>query len=185
MSTSETRPCWIVGFGNRARRDDGIGPYVVERLKGEAAHRQGVHLLALPQLRADLAEDLRAAERFVFVDATVETPAGGRRWRRLYPQMRTLPYLTHHVDPAFLLGLIETLYGRAPSAWLVSINGSDFGFGEGFSPEVVRTADRVCREISGFICRSRETIMDSVRAPAMDAFRAAKNSPAGERKVNL
>ena len=153
MSTRARHSCWIVGFGNRERRDDGIGPYVVEGLRGALQHRKEVNLLVLPQLRADTVEDLREADQILFVDATIDKPEGGRKWRRLYPEMQVLPYLTHHVDPAFLLGLMQTLYSRVASAWLVSIHGSDFGFGEGLSPEAAKTADWVCLEILEFICQ--------------------------------
>ena len=153
MTTQASQECWIVGYGNRQRRDDGIGPYVVERLKGALQDLKEVRLLALSQLRTDLIEDLREADRLVFVDATLENPEGGRQWRKLRPEIRNLPYLTHHVDPAFLLGLMDNLYHRRVSAWLVSIHGSDFGFGEGLSPETVGTADRVCLEILEFVCQ--------------------------------
>jgi len=153
VPTSHTQACWILGYGNRQRRDDGIGPYIVEKLKGALEQKNGVRLLALPQLRADLVEDLREADRILFVDATIDNPEGGRKWRQLQPQMQVLPYLTHHIDPAFLLGLLETLYRRSACAWLVSIHGDDFGFGEGLSPEAARTADRVSLEILEYICR--------------------------------
>ena len=153
MSTLEAQACWIVGYGNRQRRDDGIGPYVVEKLKGALEQKKGVRLLAVPQLGADLVEDLREADRLLFIDATIDNLEGGRKWCQLHPEMRLLPYLTHHVDPAFLLGLMEKLYSRAASAWLISIHGSDFGFGEGLSPEAARTADQVSLEILEFICK--------------------------------
>jgi hydrogenase maturation protease len=154
VSTPETQTCWIVGYGNRQRRDDGIGPHVVEGLKGALQHRKDVHLLALPELRSDLVEVLREADRLVFIDATIDNLEDGRKWCRLRPDLGKLPYLTHHVDPAFLLGLMETLYSRAACAWMVSIHGSDFGFGEGLSPAAARTVERVSREILKFICRN-------------------------------
>ena len=153
MSTLATQACWIVGYGNRERRDDGIGPYIVEKLKGVLEQKKGVRLLALPQLSADLAGDLQAADRILFIDATIDDLEGGRKWSLLHPEMQVLPYLTHHVDPAFLLGLMERLYSRAAPAWLVSIQGSDFGFGEGLSPEAAKIADRVSHEILEFICK--------------------------------
>jgi len=38
---------WIIGYGNPQRRDDGIGPYIVNRLQPLFKHRKDVHLLAL------------------------------------------------------------------------------------------------------------------------------------------
>jgi len=151
VSALQPQACWIVGYGNRERRDDGIGPYVVEKLKASLEMKMNVRLLTLPQLSADMAAELQEAERILFVDATIDNLEGGWKWSRLEPEMKVLPYLTHHVDPAFLLGLMEALYGRSVCAWLVSIHGSDFGFGEGLSPEAAGRADRVCLEILEFI----------------------------------
>jgi len=155
VSRSAAKACFIVGYGNRQRRDDGIGPHMVERLRGAAANLKQVHLLSLPHLAFDTAEDLRAADLVLFVDASVARLAGGRSWRKLKPDMRWLPYLTHHVQPAFLLGLMEQMYGRTAPAWLVSVQGRDFGYGEGLSPEAARAAERVGREILGFMKSSR------------------------------
>jgi len=151
VSAQATQGCLIVGYGNQQRRDDGIGPYVVEKLKASLEMKMNVRLLTLSQLSADMSAELQEAERILFVDATIDNLEGGRKWSRLEPEMKVLPYLTHHVGPAFLLGLVESLYGRSLCAWLVSIQGSDFGFGEGLSPEAAGRADRVCLEILEFI----------------------------------
>lgn len=143
--------CWIIGYGNPQRRDDGIGPFVVDRLKGVLKHKKGVRLSAFPQLEADLVEELCEAERILFVDATVENLDGGRTWGRVSPETRNRPYLTHHVQPSYLLGLIQALYHRSPPAWLVSIQGHDFGFGEGLSPGAEKSAEDVGGEILQFI----------------------------------
>jgi len=153
VSTPSPEGCYIVGYGNRQRRDDGVGPYVLEKLRGVLEQKKGVCLLAFPQLSVDLVEDLREAERILFVDASIDDLEDGRKWSKLNPEMQVLPYLTHHASPAFLIGLMQTLYGRSTCAWLVSIHGIDFGFGEGLSPEAARTADQVSLEILEFICQ--------------------------------
>lgn len=51
------------------------------------------------------------------------------------------PSLGHHLDPAALLTYVELLYDRQVPAWLVTVPGSDFDHGEGFSPEVYRLLD--------------------------------------------
>ena len=152
-SRSGSQGCWIVGYGNRQRRDDGIGPFVVERLKGALKQKKEVRLLALSQLRADLVEELEGADRVLFVDATIDDLKGGRAWRRLNPETQIAPYLTHHIHPSFLLGLIQKLYHRTVSAWLVSIQGVDFGFGEGLSPEAEKRAEAAGLEILQFVCQ--------------------------------
>ena len=154
-------PCshtsWIIGYGNPQRRDDGIGPFVVDRLKGVLKHKKEVGLLALHQLAADVVEELYEADRILFVDATVENLEGGRAWSRIYPETQLLPYLTHHIHPSYLLGLIQDLYHRSPPAWLVSIQGHDFGFGEGLSTVAEKSAEDVNGEILQFIGEKRLT----------------------------
>jgi len=151
VTTSCADACWIIGYGNPQRRDDGIGPFVVDRLKGILRHEKGVRLLALPQLSADLVGELCEADRILFVDATVENLDGGRTWSEIYPETHLLPYLTHHIHPCYLLGLIRDLYHRSTPAWLVSIQGCDFGFGEGLSPGAEKRAEKMSSEIVQFI----------------------------------
>jgi len=103
--------------------------------------------LAVPQLTADLAGELYEADGILFADATMADRSG--RWSRcaVYPDMRSLPYLTHHVTPAYLMGLIRMLYHRSPSAWLISIQGDDFNYGEGLSPAAEERVEAVSSEI--------------------------------------
>jgi Ni,Fe-hydrogenase maturation factor len=114
-------------------------------------HKNSIGLLALPQLGADLIEPLHKADLILFVDATIEELNGGWAWRRLYPETQLLPHLMHHIHPSFLLGLLRAIYHRSPPAWLVSIQGCDFGFEEGLSPEAEQRAEKVSSEIVQFI----------------------------------
>jgi Ni,Fe-hydrogenase maturation factor len=43
---------------------------------------------------------------------------------------------SHHLAPAALLGLTQELYARSVPAWLISIDGADFGYGSELSPKV-------------------------------------------------
>jgi hydrogenase maturation protease len=153
VSFFDEHACWIVGYGNRERRDDGVGPILVERLNRFFEPAKGINLLAVPQLTADLVEELKNAERILFVDAALDDSAHRRTWRRVVADTRRLPYLTHHVQPAHLLGLLKMLYRRSVFAWLISVCGSDFEFGEGLSPKTARAAAEVEQEIIAFVCR--------------------------------
>jgi hydrogenase maturation protease len=155
VPTPCSQTCWIIGYGNPQRRDDGIGPSIVNRLKGVLNHKKTVGLLAVHQLGADQVEELQDAARILFVDATINALKGGRVWSKVHPETHILPYLTHHIHPSYLLGLMQSLYHRSPPAWLVSIQGYDFGFGEGLSPEAEKKAGKVCWEILQFIEKKR------------------------------
>jgi hydrogenase maturation protease len=125
---------WIIGYGNPQRRDDGLGPYVISQLQDLQVGRHTVHLLGLHQLGPELAEELRDAEEVVFVDATVEELDGGWEWREVGLRNIAPHYLTHHTTPSFLMGLLQSCYHRSPRAWMVSIQGEDFGLGDGLTP---------------------------------------------------
>jgi len=143
----------VVGYGNIHRRDDGIGPWVVNWVGHVLQHRKEIRTLSLHQLDADLIEELRDIDLLILVDASVEEIEGGWRWMKVEPEFGDLPYLTHHVKPSFLLGLLQSIYHRCPQTWLVSVHGQDFGFGEMLSQEAEERACGVVSEIVRFLSR--------------------------------
>jgi hydrogenase maturation protease len=144
---------WIIGYGNPHRKDDGIGPYVVERLSADLGKGTGIALRSLHQLDPVLAEELQGAEALILVDATVEPLERGLRWTRVRPKQDVSACDTHHLQPEGLAGLLESLYQRSPAMWLVSVEGKDFGFGEGLSLEAQEKAERASSEIVQFCWR--------------------------------
>ena len=137
---SEQPRLWVIGYGNPQRRDDGSGCHVAGRLGRFFSRETGVAVRVLHQLDPVLVEDLREADEVLFVDATLERLEEGSEWLRVRPEVNDLRGITHHCKPAFLLGLLQTLYGRCPEGWLVSVEGDDFGLGQGLSAEGKRIA---------------------------------------------
>jgi hydrogenase maturation protease len=118
----------IIGIGNSLRRDDGVGPWLVERIeKCHAVRTRIVHQLT-PELAADVAE----CDGVVFVDASRTDDAP--RWIDLEPTTSS-NRLGHALSPNAILGLTEQLFDRRPRGWLLAVPGHDFGFGEGCSLE--------------------------------------------------
>jgi hydrogenase maturation protease len=142
---------WIVGYGNSHRRDDGIGPYAAIRLRGLLSGMASVHVRPCHQLDPVLVEDLKDVGGVLFIDATVAPLAWG--WKRLplQPSIDEWPYLVHDFQAPLLLGLIKAFYGRCPEAWMVSVQGEDFGIGEGLSDGARRRADAAVLAIAGFV----------------------------------
>jgi hydrogenase maturation protease len=162
---SEFRSTWIIGYGNPQRKDDGIGPFVIEQLCRDLGRGTEIGLRSMHQLDPVLAEELQGVQRLILVDATVEPLERGLRWARVQPKRDVLPWGTHHLKPSVFAGLLEALYERAPVTWLVSIEGNDFEFGEGLSPEAQEKAEQASREIRE-LC-SREFI-DKVQGSIND-----------------
>jgi hydrogenase maturation protease len=149
----ECASTWIIGYGNSHRRDDGIGPYVIQQLSHQLENAGKITLGSFQQLEPVLVDELQEAELVILVDATVENLEQGLRWTRVQPERNVSPWETHHLKPSMLLGLLEALYGRSPSTWLVSVQGGDFGFGEGLSLAAQEKAERASSEIVEFCLR--------------------------------
>jgi len=143
--------CCIVGYGNPQRGDDGIGPFVARGLAEELKGAEGVRILSLHQLDPDLIEELGDVQHLILVDASARGSEKGVEWQEVEPDLRAVPPLTHHVAPAFLLGLVNAMHGRRPRAWMVSIEGEDFGLGEGLSLPAESRALRAMGEIVRFV----------------------------------
>lgn len=126
---------WI-GFGNPLRRDDGVGARAAQILAAE-----GLPAQAFFQPLPELAVEIAAARRVVFLDADLELAPGVVRLRALEPAACS-PW-SHRLDAAGLLSLAATLDGERPEAWVVSIGILDVGIGEGLSAPVEAGLDEL------------------------------------------
>lgn len=138
----------VLGAGNRYRRDDGAGIAAAERLRGRvpAAVRTG---------EGDLASALDAWEgvdALVVIDATSSGAPPGTV-RRIEAHAQPLPAAfsrtsTHAFGVAEAIELARTL-GKLPARVVVyGIEGSDFGPGEGLTPEVAASVEAVVAQVS-------------------------------------
>ncbi|HXF65046.1 MAG TPA: hydrogenase maturation protease [Caldilineaceae bacterium] len=149
----------LIGYGNSLRRDDGGGVAMAQRLAHYCWCSRGlpVRLLTVTQLGPELAADLAAEDIIaaVFVDSAARDGPGPVQVERITSSALS-PSLGHQLAPAALLVYAELLYGRCPRAWLVTVPGTDYSHGEGFSPRVEQllthtaaVADRLLAEIEG------------------------------------
>ncbi len=139
----------LVGVGNPGRRDDGLGPALVERLAGMRPPERAVvditASLAAPssarpveafwtyQLNIEDAATVGDYDRVIFADAALDlaAPAG---LAPLEPAA-SISFTTHEMSPASVLALTEELYGKAPAGFLLKIRGTEWDFAEGLSAE--------------------------------------------------
>ena len=138
----------VVGYGNRDRGDDGLGPRVVEELACLLAGQEGISFISAQQLVPELAEDLAGAREVVLIDATVERLPSGIRWSGVEPSLEPPFYLTHSLSPGFLVNLIQCLYQRCPRVSLLSIQGDNFDHGIGLSAGAARRARKAVRHLT-------------------------------------
>jgi len=144
----------FIGYGNSLRRDDGAGLVLATKLASYWRRRgHYVRQVQVQQLTPDLAFDITAADvgAVVFVDASV-APAGVYEDDAEADSGLTVDIaevnitsdsasLGHHMDPGELMVYAELLYRRRPPAWLVTVPGLDFSYGEQLSAPVAKMID--------------------------------------------
>lgn len=124
MEASKETNILVIGYGNPARCDDGLGEYVVKRLLSEGINTD---ILALQELGPELCEDISGHELVFFVDASVDQEEAFLV-KEIKPKYKT-PIFSHHISPEMLLAITEELYKVIPKTYLVSIRGYNFDFG--------------------------------------------------------
>jgi len=142
----------VIGYGNDSRNDDGVGWFVVAELAKLSL--PGVTLVTAYQLEVDFAETVRDYDRVIFVDAAIpESPAAW--WTaEVFPGFRSHA-VAHFMMPGDVLGLCQTLSGRAPSGVAYCIRGHDFNFGTALSPETRLAAGAVVRHITALVAKTQ------------------------------
>jgi hydrogenase maturation protease len=136
-------PSWrlfIVGFGNPQRRDDGIGFYIVRQLKSALKSYDKIGFLSVRHPEPSIVDTLYVADRILFVDATIKALPYGWQLNRIQPEAEALPFTTHHFTPMAILGMIKMIYGHCPPAWMLTVEGFDFGFGQGLTSSAEKRA---------------------------------------------
>lgn len=142
----------VIGFGSDLRGDDAAGRRVADAVG--ALGLPGVRVLSVHQLVPELAADLAASRRAVFVDATVD----GERVdvRRVGPASGGRP-MTHRFDPPALLSLAGRIGPVPEEARVVTVPARDLRLGAALSPTAsaaVREAvDRVAELCRGAAAR--------------------------------
>jgi hydrogenase maturation protease len=142
---------YLVGFGNPQRRNDGIGPYIVRRLKTILKSQNKIGFLIVRHPEPSIVAELQGAGRILFVDATIKALAKGWQINRIEPALDMLPYTTHHFTPMVILGIMQQLYGQSPPAWVLTVEGCDFGFGCSLTSTAKERARAAIAAIVGFV----------------------------------
>jgi hydrogenase maturation protease len=128
----------VIGVGNTLRGDDGVAARVLELLEARAP---GAFVLkATLSLLPELADDLVAHARVIFVDADVLA-----REVTLRPVEEERAGL-HRFAPWGVVAMARSL-GFLGEAWVCSLPVEALGAGEGLSPAAVATADEAVERL--------------------------------------
>lgn len=140
----------VLGYGNPARGDDGLGPALAQRIDDQAPH--GVDAMWDYQPAVEHAADIAARPVVIFADAS----AGASEpfsVRRLRPRA-THEFTTHALPPEAVLSLAHDALGWRGTAYLLALRGYSFrafdetlsaGARENLRTAVVRVMDAIVR----------------------------------------
>jgi hydrogenase maturation protease len=153
----------LIGYGNPDRQDDGVAWTIVRDV---ATHRDlntpsqldpmvhspdGELTLAVSlQLLPEMAEWIANYERVCFVDAHTGRVPDDLSIVPLGAEYQKSPF-THHLTPQTCLSLAQGLYGRKPTAELVSVRGYEFGFTNALSTRTRMLAHHAVRHILAWL----------------------------------
>jgi hydrogenase maturation protease len=155
-----TDPAWdlyIVGFGNPHRRDDGVASYIVRQLKSALRSQANIGFLTVRHPEPSIIEALHGATKILFVDATTQVLSNGWQLNRIQPETQMLPFTTHHFTPMVILGMIKMIYGQSPPTWMLTVEGSDFGFGRRLTSAAKERAQAAISAIVGWVRANLQT----------------------------
>ena len=79
------------------------------------------------QLLPEISELLVNYEQAVFIDAHTGEIKEDLNYQQIEPAYQNAPF-THHMTAASLLAVTESIHGRYPKSWLLSVRGFSYKF---------------------------------------------------------
>ena len=130
----------LIGYGNPDRGDDGAsyillttilnnyGKHNCDIFSSEITElNENTDILFNFQLLPEFAELIADYERVVFIDAHTGEIEEDIIFKSIDPTPEHSPF-THHFAPASCLALTQSMTGKHPEGWLLSMRGYEFGF---------------------------------------------------------
>jgi hydrogenase maturation protease len=131
------KKCLLIGFGNTIRRDDALGPRIVDAFETNNCSGMEIVKISIPQIDLTLAEILSRSELAIFVDARTDDFADPVKVEHCKSTRGAtlMGHSSHSLSIPDLLNLTLDLYGSAPDTYIVMPKGFDFTIGEELSPD--------------------------------------------------
>lgn len=137
----------VYGYGNPGRRDDGLGPALIDRL--EAANIAGVQTHSNFQLNVEDAYTIAEGREVVFVDASIDGPEPFSFYE-IEPSAE-IRFTTHSMAPESVLALCNDLFNRERKAYMLSVRGYEWEFAEGLSAKAGENLESAFAFLTGKI----------------------------------
>jgi hydrogenase maturation protease len=133
----------VIGVGNEFRRDDGIGPEVLSRLRGRTP--DGVRLVTSDGEPARMIEAWTGASLAVVIDAVLTEHASPGRLHRIVVDQASgaaaRPISSHGLGLGESIALARAV-DRMPERLVVhAVEAAEVGYGVGLTPAVAAAAD--------------------------------------------
>ena len=142
----------FIGYGNPDRGDDGAAYHLFIALLNDLGKKDvdlfssdlnsldtNTDIMFNFQLLPEISEMIAKYQQVVFIDSHTGDIKENICYKPIEPCYQYSPF-THHFSPSSCLAVVQTLTGKHPKAWLLSIRGFQFGFNRELS---VRTRELV------------------------------------------
>jgi hydrogenase maturation protease len=161
MTAAEGCRVVVIGVGNEFRRDDGIGPEVLSRLRERADAEGGgtVQFVCSDGEPASMIEAWTGASLAVVIDAVVADPPTPGCLHRFAIGRDEAPHArvvsSHGLGVADTIALADAL-GRMPDRLVIhAVEAADVGYGIGLTPAVSTAADALTAAV---LCEVQEAL---------------------------
>jgi hydrogenase maturation protease len=144
----------FLGYGNPDRGDDGAAWHILNQLFIEnnkpdtdlftsdlVPLNEGIDVWFNLQLLPEYTEIIGEYQKVVFIDAHTGEIKEDLSFQKLAPAFINSPF-THHMTPSSLLSIAETITGRYPESWMLSVRGFEFKFDCSLSPDTKKLCDQ-------------------------------------------
>jgi hydrogenase maturation protease len=138
----------VIAYGNALRGDDGLAHAAAELVV--AWQIPGVRVLMVHQLTPELIEQMKHADRVLFMDAELGAGAEPFEVRDLEPK-KSRNLFGHHESPENLLALLHHLEHRLPQARLLTVRALSIDHGEGLTSAATFSLNKAMAWIHGFL----------------------------------
>jgi hydrogenase maturation protease len=139
---------FLIGYGNPTRMDDGVGWYIAKMIHESLGDR--IEVMEADQLSVEMIEEIKDRQAVIFVDAHVSEEDDWIRISEVEPDSK-LGLTAHIVSPSNLLSICQSIYKKYPKAYLYSVKGVNFDFGEELSEQTQKSADKVVKLLSDLV----------------------------------
>lgn len=138
----------LIGYGNPTRMDDGVGWYIADKIQEKFDDE--IEVLQADQISVEMVEDIKDRDVVILVDAHISDEDDWIRSVEIEPDPSP-GLITHIIKPSNLLAFCQSLYHKHPKAYLYSVKGIVFDFGEELSEQTQKNADEAIQQIADHI----------------------------------